>query len=303
MKAIIQKLLKLLFSVWFCVTLVFFSIRLAPGDPVERILGPDAKQEQIVAYRTQLGLDRSFHAQYFSFLKSVVVGDFGKSLFSKKEVIDLVGQRIFPTTMIAFSSVIIAFFLGSVWGVSAAIANRVWKDILIRMSALLVLSIPVFSLSPLLVSLFSIKLNIFPVSGWGSFRHVVLPVMSLALPLGAVLSRVARNRYLEEKNGPWVQVLRAKGLPDLQIVKRIFRVSLSSVVTVSSIQLSIVLAGTLVTETIYDIPGVGSLLYGSIQNRDYPVIQALIVYTCSIYLFVYFLSELINEKIDPRLKE
>ena len=132
--------------------------------------------------------------------------------------------------------------------------------------------------------------------------HAFLPVLTLVIPLTAVLIRVVRNKYLEEVSAPWIQVLRAKGMSDLGIQLRLVKISMPSILNVVAIQLSVVLAGTMITETIFDIPGMGMLLFDSIQNRDYPLVQGIIVYSTVIYMTVYFLVDFLNTKIDPRIE-
>src|SRR5690606_27457982 len=129
-----------------------------------------------------------------------------------------------------------------------------------------------------------------------------LPLLSLSLPLGSVLSRIVRNQYLEMKNEPWSTVLKAKGLSDLSIICRIYKVCLPTIMHVVSLQLSVILAGAMITETIFDIPGLGRLLLTSIENRDYPLVQGLIIYTSFIYLILYMLTDIFNRRLDPRLR-
>jgi peptide/nickel transport system permease protein len=147
---------------------------------------------------------------------------------------------------------------------------------------------------------FSIKLNLLPVSEWGELKHLILPIITLVIPLSAVVMRVTRNKYLEEINSQWVLVTRSKGMGDPGILIRVLKVCLPTILNVVSIQLSVVIAGTMITETIFDIPGMGSLLFDGIQNRDYPIVQGVIVYSTVTYMIIYFLIDFINERLDPR---
>lgn len=281
---------------------LFFLIRLTPGDPIERILGPEATQAQMDLLREQLGLNLSLFEQFAQFLKGVFVGDLGNSLYRSESVMTLLLNHVGPTLIIAMSSVGLAFIWGGVVGLKAAINRGRWMDNLLRLVSLLFLSFPIFSLAPLLVLVFSVYLDLLPVSEWGGLPHMILPIVSIALPLGAVLSRVTRNRYLEEMDAPWVVVLRAKGLSERAIELRVVKACLPTLLNVVAIQLSVVLAGTMITETIFDIPGIGLLLFEGIQNRDYPVVQGVISYSTVIYLGVYFLVDALNAKIDPRIE-
>jgi peptide/nickel transport system permease protein len=295
------KVLYSFFTLFLAVTSIFFVLRLTPGDPVEKILGQDAKPQEIVKYREQLGLHLPMWKQYLQYLKGIVSLDLGKSLFSKKDVKTLLLQHLPPSLILAVVALSFSSILGFILGVYSAVKKGMAFDQISRIGALLCLSFPIFSIAPLLVLLFSIKMGVLPVSEWGEFRHIVLPALTLVLPLGAILMRVTRNKFLEEKNEQWVMVCEAKGLSSLATNIRIAKVCLPTVLTVVGIQLSVVLAGTIVTESIFDIPGLGLLLFDSIQNRDYPVVQAVIAYSTIIYLAVYFMIDFANEKLDPRI--
>ncbi len=297
-----SKFLNAFLTIFMALLLVFALIRLSPGDPVERILGPNATEAEIQIYRTQLGLDQSFPAQLGNYLLGIVKGDLGESLFKKRSVIELLKDHFFPTAVIAFLSVLLSSCIGPFLGLYSALKKSQFQDGLIRVLSLLLLSFPIFSLAPVLVLIFAIGLRLFPVSEWGGPSHIFLPVLTLVLPLSSILLRVARNRFLEEVQEPWVQVLRAKGLSENDIYMRVAKACLPTILTIIGIQLSIVIAGTMITETIFDIPGMGSLLLDSIQNRDYPVVQGVIIYSMLVYMIIYFLFDFLAERVDPRLK-
>lgn len=275
---------------------------MAPGDPVERILGPEASREEVVKYRQELGLDLPIQQQYTNYLKGAITGNLGNSLFKKKKVIQLMKERFKPTLILAITSIAISTFLGTLLGVFAGFYKSGRFDNISRIISLLGLSFPIFSLAPILVIIFSIKLGWLPVSEWGGFKHGILPTLGLVIPLTAVVMRVTRNKFLEEGRAPWVQVLEAKGLNEKAILLRLTKVCLPTILTVVAIQLSVVLAGTIITETIFDIPGMGTLLFESIQNRDYPVVQGVIIYSTIIYMGVYFIIDYLNSLIDPRIE-
>ncbi len=301
MKRTIKKIIYSLFTMFMAMTLIFFVIRLSPGDPVETILGQRASLEELNKVREQLGLHLTLKDQYIHFLSSVMKGDLGKSLFGNKDVWALLKERSIPTITLAFLSVSIASILGMFLGVLAGFNKSLAFDNFSRLFALLALSFPIFSLAPILVYFFSIKFSLFPVSEWGSLSHLFLPVLTLVIPLSAVIMRVTRNKYLEEVHAQWVLVIKSKGLSDAQILIRILKICLPTVMTIVAIQLSVVIAGTMITETIFDIPGMGALLFEAIQNRDYPIVQAVILYSTLMYMIIYFSIDLINEKIDPRI--
>ncbi|EQC46300.1 ABC transporter, permease protein [Bacteriovorax sp. BSW11_IV] len=297
----LKSILYSLFTIVLGVSILFFIIRLSPGDPIERILGPEASLEDINHYRTQLGLDRPMLAQYISFITSVFRGDLGTSLFKKKDVFDLLKVHMQPTLVLALLSVFISAPLGTLLGVFAALKKSTAVDSILRVVTLLALAFPIFSLAPILVLVFSIKMNLLPVSEWTSWKHIILPVLTLVIPLSSIVSRVSRNKFLEEKDGPWVQVLHAKGMANRDVVIRIIKVTLPTILNIVAIQLSVVLAGTMVTETIYDIPGMGLLLFEAISNRDYPVVQGVIIYSTIVYMSVFYFIDYLNKFIDPRL--
>jgi peptide/nickel transport system permease protein len=291
-----------LLTIYLSLTAIFFAIHLSPGDPIERILGPEAQHEATELLRQQLGLHLPLIEQYGEYLKALLRGDLGKSLFSQKEVRDLVVIHAWPSMVLATISISLSTFFGLLIGAFVAVKKSTFSDRALRVVALIFLSFPIFSLAPLLVLFFSIYLGLLPVSEWGSLSHAVLPCLTLVLPLTSVVLRVTRNKYLEENSGQWVTVLAAKGLSRSAIILRVIKVCLPTIFNVVAIQISVVLAGTMITETIFDIPGMGSLLFDAIQNRDYPVVQGVIIYSTLIYMAVYFAVDWINEKIDPRIE-
>lgn len=297
---IIKKIIYAFITIFVALTTIFFVIRLSPGDPIETVLGQKATQEEIHKLKVQLGLDQPMAIQYGYFLKSLAQGDLGKSIFGNKDVKELLKERMKPSIILASISVTMAAFIGIFLGVYAGYKKNKNFDKFSRLISLFALSFPIFSLAPLLVLIFSIKFNWLPVSEWGSFKHMILPIVTLVIPLSAVIMRVARNKYLEEVNSQWVMVTRSKGLDDAAVILRILKVCLPTILNVVSIQLSVVIAGTMITETIFDIPGMGSLLFDGIQNRDYPIVQGVIIYSTVTYMAIYFLIDYVNEKLDPR---
>lgn len=269
---------------------------------METVLGQKATQEEIAKLKNQLGLDLPMHSQYKNYLKDMSRGDMGKTIFGNKDVKELLKERMKPTILLAAISVFLAALLGIYLGIWAGYKKNKSFDAFSRLLSLLALSFPIFSLAPLLVLIFSIKLNLLPVSEWGTIKHMILPIITLVIPLSAVVMRVTRNKYLEEMHSQWVMVTKAKGMDDIPILLRILKVCLPTILNVVSIQLSVVIAGTMITETIFDIPGMGSLLFDGIQNRDYPIVQGVIVYSTVTYMLIYFLIDFINEKLDPRIQ-
>lgn len=302
MSRFIQKTLYALLTIFVALTAIFFVIRLSPGDPVETVLGQKATQEEILKLQTQLGLDLPISKQYKNYLKALSKGDLGKTIFGNKDVKELLKERMYPSIILASISVTLAAITGIFLGIMAGYKKNQSFDKFSRLISLFALSFPIFSLAPLMVLFFSIKLNLLPVSEWISIKHMLLPIVTLVIPLSAVVMRVTRNKYLEEVHSQWVMVTRSKGLGEVSILLRILKVCLPTILNVVSIQLSVVIAGTMITETIFDIPGMGSLLFDGIQNRDYPIVQGVILYSTITYMIIYFLIDFVNEKLDPRLQ-
>ncbi len=298
-----KKIINLTLTCFLTLVAIFFLVRMAPGDPVERLLGPEATYEEIQNYRNDLGLNETVSVQFKSFFVNTLKGDLGKSLFKRKEVMALLSKHFKPTMIIAFFTIFISSFCGITLGLVSAIYKSRKPDHFLRFFSICALSFPIFSLGPILVYIFSVKLQAFPVSEWGdgSFKYLFLPVLTLVIPLSSVLSRFTRNKFLEEMKGQWIEILKAKGLSDFSINLRVLKICAPSLLNVIAIQLSVILAGTMVTETIFDIPGMGSLLLEAIQNRDYPVVQGVILYSTLIYMVIYFLTDYIAQKCDPRI--
>jgi len=261
MELLIRNFFSALSTIFLALSMIFFAMRLTPGDPVERILGPKASQEEILNYRHQLGLDAPLVKQYLIFLKGVCTGDLGDSLFKKKKVGDLLLLFMAPSIILALVSVSLSSILGFFMGIVSARLKGGPFDRGFKIVALIGLAFPIFSLAPLLVLLFSIKFNLLPVSEWTSVKHAVLPVMTLVIPLSAIIMRVTRARFLDDEQNQWVTVLQAKGLGPVAVWGRVAKVTLPTVLNVVAIQLSVVMAGTMITETIFDIPGMGQLLF------------------------------------------
>lgn len=302
MQSLLKKAFYAFFTTFLAITLLFIIIRLAPGDPIEKILGPEAPIEQVNLYRTQMGLDLPLAKQYVNFLMGILKGDLGKSLFNSKDVSEMLIQRVPATFTLAVVTILFSTIFGVFFGVYTISTRSKLRDGVTRIITLIFLSFPIFSLAPLLVLFFSIHLNWLPVSEWGEARHIILPSLTLIIPLSSILVRVTRNKFLEERNEPWITVLKAKGLSENAIVLRLLLVCLPTVLNVVALQMSIVLAGTMITETIFDIPGTGTLLFEAIQNRDYPVVQGVLVYTTIIYMLIYFFIDNLNSYIDPRIQ-
>ncbi|MDO8794829.1 MAG: ABC transporter permease [Vicinamibacterales bacterium] len=284
-------------------TLVFALIHLIPGDPVQAMLGETAAPSDVEALRHRLGLDAPLASQYGRFMAGVARGDLGRSLRTGQPVVASIAERMPATAELSIAAVVIAVLLAIPLGVMAAVKRGTWVDHAAMGAALAGVSIPGFWLGPLLALVFSVQFGWFPVSGRGTWGHLVLPAVSLGAALAAVLARMTRATLLEELSQPYVQAVRAKGAsPFRTIVRHALRNSLIPVVTLLGLQFGAVLTGTVVTETVFAWPGIGRLLVQSIGFRDYPMVQGCILFIALTYVTVNLLTDLAYGALDPRIR-
>lgn len=284
-------------------TLAFLLIHLVPGDPVDLMLGEQASQEDRNNLRHELGLDQPLPAQYAKFLGQLAQMEFGRSLVSRESV----GQEIrahFPATLqLSLAALALALLWGMPLGVQAAVKPRSVWGWLAEMAGLIGMSVPAVFLGPVLVYVFAIRLDLLPVSEREGALSVILPALSLALPLGAVITRMTRASVREVLDEDFIRTARSKGLSDRAVYfKHALRNALIPIVTIVSLQLGALLTGTVITETIFDWPGIGTLLFGAIQRRDYPVVQACILMVACIYVLVNLLGDIMYGAVNPRVR-
>lgn len=283
-------------------TLVFFLIHLVPGDPVEVMLGETASGADKEALRRGLGLDLPLRTQYLRFLSALARGDLGRSLYEQGEVAQLILGR-FPATL-ELTLAAMGFALGIAFplGVTAAVKKNSWADRLALLFSLLGLAMPNFWLGPLLMILFSIELGWLPVSGRGGAAHLILPSLTLGMVMASILIRMIRSSLLETIHEDYIRTARAKGLSEWKIwLKHALRNSLLPVVTIAGLQFGALLAGSIITETIFTWPGIGRLTIQAIQTRDYPLVQGCVLVISTSYLVVNLLTDLLYHLVDPRI--
>jgi len=306
--AYIRKRLLLMIFVLFGVTLIIFGmIHLVPGDPAFLILGDRATEEKAAELRHQLGLDQSLPQQYWLFISGVFHGNFGISLLYRQPVNSLVFRRIpvtFFLTGYAMALTAIITLPISLW---AATHKNKLSDHLIRAGFLFALTTPSFWLGILLILLFSLRLHLFPVAGYGEnftqhLRYLFLPSLTLALQLSAVLIRNLRNGIINTLDSDFVRTARAKGLGNRTVlIAHVLRNALVSTVSIFGLQFGALIGGTVVIETIFAIPGIGQLLFQSITARDYPIVQAITVITAFLVIVVNLIVDLSYSFLDPRV--
>lgn len=300
---LLRRVLQALPVLFLVATLVFSLIHFIPGDPAQLMLGEGARQDDVRVLRERLGLDRPLGEQYLDFLGGLVRGDLGRSLVSDRPVADVVLEHYPATLELAVAGMLVALVLALPLGVLAALRRDGWIDHGSRFLALLGVSIPNFWLGPVLILVFSIYLGLLPVSGRGSWAHLVLPAFTLGTALAGLLTRMVRSSLAEELRKPYLVTARAKGLGRRRVVARhALTNALIPVVTVVGLQFGALLTGTIITETIFSWPGLGRLLIQSIRLRDYPMVQAGVLIIATTYVLVNLATDLVYAWLDPRIR-
>lgn len=285
------------------VTLSFLLLHFVPGDPVELMLGERAPAADKQNLRHALGLDLPIGQQYARYLSNVARLDMGRSLAMRSPVATEIAKHFPATVQLALTALLLAVLWGLPVGVWAAVKAGGWRDHLANAIALLGMSVPGVFLGPLLIYLFAVKLDWFPVSDSGTLAHLVLPACSLALPLGAVILRMTRAAVLDTLKEDYIRTARSKGLSDWPVYfKHALRNAMIPIVTVIGLQLSGLLTGTVVTETIFDWPGIGSLVFAAIQRRDYPLVQGCVLFVATIYVLVNLLTDFMYGLVNPKVR-
>ena len=302
--------------VLFVVSLVVFLIlRLAPGDPAAVIAGNSATNEDIAKIQVQLGLDRSIPVQYGIWMGNVYRGDLGFSYYLNKPVTELIAQRVEPTLSLAFGTVILALLIAVPLGTVAAWRMGGWLDRLLSGFSVAGFSVPVFVIGYLLIYLFAIRLEWLPVQGyksisgpsaagpWAWMRQLILPWMTLAMIYVALIARVTRASVSEALTEDYIRTARAKGISETAVLLRHALANAAvPIVTVVGIGIALLIGGVVVTETVYAIPGLGSLTVDAVLNRDFPVIQGLVLLFSVSYVLINLLVDLSYLVLDPRIR-
>jgi peptide/nickel transport system permease protein len=290
--------------VWLVVSVVFLLIHLVPGDPIQAMLGEGAAGADIQAARHAYGLDVPLPIQYVHYWQGVVHGDLGRSLRLNKPVSSLVAQAYPATLALALTALAIAILLSIPAGVHSATRRNRWDDRTLSFVSLLGLSFPNFALGPILILIFAIRLDWLPVSGAASWRAIILPAITMGASLAAILTRMVRTSMLEELGQDYIRTARAKGLSERRVVyAHALRNAMLPVVTVLGLQFGALLAGAIVTETIFAWPGLGRLTISAISNRDYALVQGCLLCIGLTYVAVNFLTDLVYSALNPRIRQ
>jgi peptide/nickel transport system permease protein len=284
-------------------SLVFFLIHFIPGDPVEVMLGESAQAADRAQLRHSLGLDRPLLQQWGHYLTDVVQLDLGESLHSRRANLAILHERLPATLELTLSALLVAMVIAFPLGIAAAVQKGGIVDHGATAVSLLGIAIPNFLMGPLLIMLFSVQLGWLPVSGRDSAASLILPALTLGSALAAVLSRMIRSALLEVLNQDYIRTARAKGLAPLAVIWRhALRNALLPVTTLLGLQFGALLAGAVITEVVFAWPGIGSLTIEAIQRRDYPLVQACVLFISISYVLVNMLTEIAYGVIDPRIR-
>lgn len=283
--------------------LTFLLIHLVPGDPVDVMLGDSASVTDRNALREQLGLNKPLLSQFGSYLGSLAQGDLGRSIHTKTPIIELFKTRYPASIKLALLSLLIGIAIGVPLGVYAALKAGRWQDLVVTIISVRLSAMPVFWLGPMLMLVFAVWLGWLPVSGMDEPTSIILPAMTLGFGLSAILTRMTRTSLLEVLNDDFIRTARAKGLSEKKVIfTHALRAALLPIVTIVGLQMGSLLAGTVITETIFSWDGVGSLLVESIEKRDYPVTQACVLAVALSYVVINLLTDIVYCIVDPRMR-
>jgi ABC-type dipeptide/oligopeptide/nickel transport system permease component len=303
LRHLFKRFLLTLPALWLVLTLVFLMIHIVPGDPVEQMLGEGAAPGAAAQLRHSLGLDQPLGKQYGHYLFGLVRGDLGQSFKFQAPVRQIIFERYPATLQLAFLALVVCAAIAIPAGVLAAHRRGQTLDRLVGVFTLFGLAIPNFALGPLLILLFSIEIGVLPVSGRNGIGSYVLPAATLGAALAAILTRMVRGAMLEELSADYIRTARAKGLSTAAFLFRHgLRNALIPIITILGLQFGTLLAGTIVTETIFSWPGIGRLTVQAISARDYPLLQGCILVISLSYVLVNLLTDAIYSVVDPRVR-
>lgn len=299
----ISRLLRFVTVIFGVLVLTFLLIHLVPGDPVEVMLGDSASITDRDALREQLGLNKPLIVQFGTYLNKLAHGDLGQSIHTKTPIVDLFKMRYPASIRLALLSLVIGVVIGVPLGVYAALKAGHWQDLVVTIVSVRLSAMPVFWLGPMLMLLFAVWLGWLPVSGMDEPTSIILPALTLGFGLSAILTRMTRTSLLEVLNEDFIRTARAKGLSERVVVFRhALRAALLPIVTIVGLQMGSLLAGTVITETVFSWDGIGRLLVESIEKRDYPVTQACVLAVALSYVFINLVTDTAYRIIDPRVK-
>jgi len=285
-------------------TIVIFSmLHLAPGDPIDLIVGPNVTPEVRENIRHQYGLDRPLAVQYLSFMKSLLRGDLGNSIIQHKPVSELIAERFFVTLELSLTALFISFLISIPIGIKAALKRNTVTDYALMALSLIGISMPTFWFGLMLLYIVAFKLRFFPISGYGTWRHLFLPALTIGITDAALLARMVRSSMLEVIRQDYIRTARSKGLPERVVINRhALRNALIPIITLLGLRIGGVVGGSVVVEIVFARPGLGRLMVDSILARDYPVVQGVMVVLTTCIILGNLLADILYAVVDPRIK-
>ncbi|MEM2084185.1 MAG: ABC transporter permease [Nitrososphaerota archaeon] len=308
---VIRRLLALIPVLLIVGLIGFLILNLIPGDPALVILGPEATLDQVAKLRKELGLDMPIYIRLFYWYLKLFRLDLGNSIFLSRPVIKAIFERLQPTILLSLISLIIASVIGVTTGIFAALKRGTWIDTFFTSLSVLGLSIPSFWLSLIMIIIFGVWLKWFPVAGYvpikegllNSLKTLILPSLVLGFVSSAFISRVTRSSMLDVLNQDYIKVAHAKGLKKKDvIIKHALRNAILPIITVMGLTLGNLMSGAVIVETVFAIPGVGQLVLSSIQRRDYPLTQGILLFTATIFVLINLLVDIFYALLDPRIR-
>ena len=303
LRYIVKRIIGVIPTLILVVTFVFFFVRMIPGDPARLVAGPQATQEDVELVREQLGLNESIPKQYVNYVSGLFHGDLGTSLRTKRPVAVEVASRYGNTVQLTLLSLTWCSVVGILLGVWSGRHRSKWQDYTGMTLAVSGISLPSFWIGFILIIIFSVNLKIFPTTGADGFSSLILPAFTLGTSVAAVVARFTRSSLIEVMKEDYIRTARAKGLREKAVIwKHAFRNSMISVVTVIGLQFGYLLGGSVVTESVFAFPGLGSLLIESVNYRDYPAIQSLILIFSLHFLIINLLVDVLYALLNPEIQ-
>lgn len=308
---LIKRIIALIPVMFIVATVVFFLVHLIPGDPASVLLGPNATPSDVVRVRAQMGLDRPIYSQFLIWISRTFQGNLGDSIFLGRPVTRAILERAEPTLELITLSLIVAILIGIPAGILSAVKPNSWLDKSLMVFAILGVSIPTFWLGLNFIELFAVLLNWLPAAGysplssgvWRNLSYMILPALSLGFNQSALIARICRSSMLEAMGQDYIRTARSKGLAECMVIlKHALRNVMIPTVTVIGTSFAVLIGGAVVTEIVFNIPGIGLLIISSVLRRDYPVIQGCVLFIAAAYVLINLIVDIIYVYIDPRVK-
>jgi glutathione transport system permease protein len=300
---IVKRLLGLIPTLLIVGLLVFLFVHLLPGDPARLAAGVDATPETVALVRQDLGLDKSLPQQFLRFATGVLHGDFGKSLRTKRPVSEEIGDRFMPTFWLTVAAMSWSVVIGMIIGVLSAVWRNRWPDRLGMTLAVSGISFPAFALGMVLMEIFAVQLNWLPTVGADTWKHYILPSLTLGAAVAAIMARFTRSSFVDILQEDYVRTARAKGLSEnVVVIKHGLRNALIPVVTMMGLQFGFLLGGSIVVEVVFNWPGMGRLLIDAVDMRDYPVIQTEILLFSLEFILINLVVDVLYAVINPTIR-